>query len=248
MRNMYQQEVVLDKQISIYLPPSYNETENSVRFPVVYLQDGIDLVSQVFNLLSHKFRVKELPELIIVGIEPNNRIHEYTPWPAASLRGAGHPGFGGKGVEYVAYITDVLKPHMDKTYRTLADPEHTGIIGASLGGLVSLYAGYLRPDVFGKIGALSASFWYEGMLSFIETNPLPLHHGGKLFLSVGSLEGVYKENIQRHMVPYTLRAHERLLEKGLTPEQLKFVLVEGGTHDDVFFAKQFIEALHWMFA
>lgn len=247
MRNMYQQDVVLDKQISVYLPPSYSKSENA-RFPVVYLQDGIDLVSQVFNLLSHKFRIKELSELIIVGIEPNNRIHEYTPWPAASLRGAGHPGFGGKGAEYIEYITDILKPHIDKTYRTLSEPEHTGMIGASLGGLISLYAGYLRPDVFGKIGALSASFWYEGMLSYVESNPLPLHKEGKLFLSVGSLEGVYKENIQRHMVPHTIRAHELLLEKGMTTDRLKFVLEEGGTHDDVFFAKQFTEALQWMFA
>lgn len=247
MRDIFQQEVILDKQISIYLPPSYSESENSARFPVVYLQDGMDLVRQVFNLLNHKFRIKEIPELIIVGIEPNNRSHEYTPWPATSLRGAGNPGFGGKGAEYVAYISDVLKPHIDKTYRTLTDPEHTGIIGASLGGLISLYAGYLRPDVFGKIGALSASFWYEGMMSFIETNPLPLHKEGKLFLSVGSLEGVYKESIQRHMVPYTIRAHERFLEQGMTTEQLKFVLEEGGTHDDVFFAKQFTEALQWMF-
>ncbi|WP_211747111.1 alpha/beta hydrolase-fold protein [Paenibacillus sp. Marseille-Q4541] len=247
MRELYQQEVILGKQISVYLPPSYREENNSTRFQVVYLQDGMDLVSQVFNLLNHKFRTKELPELIFVGIEPTNRSHEYTPWPAPSLRGTAFPGFDGKGAEYIAYITDTLKPHIDHTYRTLIEPEHTGILGASLGGLISLYAGYLRPDVFGKIGALSASLWYESMLSFIETSPLSIHRA-KLFLSVGSLEGVYKENIQRHMVTYTVQAHALFLEKGMNSDQLKFVLEEGGTHDDYFFAKQFLGALHWMFA
>lgn len=248
MRNIYEQIMIGDKQVSVYLPLSYKENGNTARYPVVYLQDGMDLVRQIYNLLDHQFRTKTLPELIFVGIEPTNRSDEYTPWPAASLREPEKIGFGGKGEDYISYLTDVLKPHIDATYRTLAGPEHTGILGASLGGLISLYAAYLRPDVFGKIGALSPSMWYEGMLSFVEDNPLPLSKNSKLFISVGSLEGVHKQNVQQHMVSNTEQAVQLLLSCGITTEQLKFVLEDGGTHDDYFFAKQVPMALHWMFA
>lgn len=39
---------------------------------------------------------------------------------------------------------------------------------------------------------------------------------------VGQLEGIYKHNIQRYMVANTYEAHALLLEKGMTPDQLRF--------------------------
>jgi pimeloyl-ACP methyl ester carboxylesterase len=52
-----------------------------------------------------------------------------------------------------------LKPHIDATYRTLADAENTGALGSSMGGLVSTYLGWEFPGVFRKIGAFSTAFW-----------------------------------------------------------------------------------------
>ena len=243
MREIFRQERIGDRTVHIYLPPSYSESRDS--FPVVYVQDGRELVDDCLNLLEYKFRVKELPELIFVGIEPIKRNDEYTPWPATSLR-EGYPDFGGKGGEYVSYLADTLKPYIDRTYRTRDEPVHTGIAGASFGGLISIYAACLRPEVFGRIGALSASMWYEGMLSFLRESELP-SMDQKLYMSVGSLEGIFKENIQREMVPNNRQAHRMLQEKGVPQERLKFVEEEGGTHDALFFAKHFVEAMTWLF-
>ena len=57
--------------------------------------------------------------------------------------------------------SDELKPEIDRRYRTFADRAHTAIVGSSLGGLVSLDAGVTRPEVFGLIGALSPSTWWD---------------------------------------------------------------------------------------
>ena len=71
--------------------------------------------------------------------------------------------YGGGGADaYLALIADQLKPRIDRDYRTLADRGHTAIMGSSLGGLVSVYAGVTRPDVFGLVGALSPSTWWDG--------------------------------------------------------------------------------------
>jgi hypothetical protein len=39
--------------------------------------------------------------------------------------------------------------------------ERLGILGSSLGGLISCYAGYTRSTVYGKVGCMSSSFWWD---------------------------------------------------------------------------------------
>src|SRR5207237_1355320 len=48
--------------------------------------------------------------------------------------------------------------------RVSSDRLDTAIVGSSLGGLVSACAGVWRPDVFGLVGALSPSTWWDGTM------------------------------------------------------------------------------------
>lgn len=243
MRETFKEMVIEDHVVHIYLPPSYQEGDK--HYPVVYMQDGSYLAKNCLNLLEHKVKVQEIPEIILVGVVPNNRYDEYTPFVAASLTGT-YADFGGNGAAYLNYLIEKVKPFVDTTYRTKPEPAYTGIIGASLGGLLSIYAALTKPDVFGKIGALSASFWFEGFLSFLEEVRLSKSNQ-KIYMSVGTLEGVYKQGIQRNMIPFTYQAHHTLLQKGYPKKQLKFSVENGGTHDKVFFTKHFVQALEWLF-
>lgn len=243
MRKPFHAETIGERTVYVSLPPSYTRSEK--RYPVVYIQDGAALARDCFNLLEHHFIAGELPELILVGIEPVNRNDDYTPWPAKSLTGT-YADFGGKGDAYLAYLAETLKPHIDNAYRTESAAASTAIVGASFGGLISLYAAYRKADVFGRIGALSPSVWYERFLSFVRETPIP-QVNQKLYVSVGDLEGIHKTNIQRNMVPYSYEARRALAEHGLGEDQLKFEVEAGGTHDAVFFAKHFVNALRWLF-
>ena len=93
---------------------------------------------------------------LIVGV-PNSadRFEEYTHVP--DDYGAGGPR-GGDGDDYVAFLVDEVKPAVDARFRTLPDRAHTGVMGSSLGGLISFHAGRLRPDVFGFVGGMSSTF------------------------------------------------------------------------------------------
>ncbi|RJX39734.1 alpha/beta hydrolase [Paenibacillus pinisoli] len=234
----------LGREMLVYLPPSYHRQPDR-RFPVAYVQDGGELFEMVSNQLDHLAAQGKLEEILFVGVKPHNRNEEYTPWPAPPLL-EGFPPFGGKGRQYVDELAGRLKPYIDERYRTKPEAEHTAIIGGSFGGLISLFAGYWRADVFGRLGLLSASFWFEGVLPFIQEQPA-LPDSLRIYMSVGDCEGIYKTSIQMHMVPYTIEASKQLVEKGFPAGQLCFELREGGTHDSFYMSEHLLRSLAWLY-
>jgi predicted alpha/beta superfamily hydrolase len=152
------------RDVTIYLPPSYDENWRA-RYPVVYMHDGQNLFEaknafggvswDVPGAMDRGAGDGSVREAIIVGIgNTRERIHEYTPTDG---------GYGGGGADdYLAFIALELKPLIDRDYRTLPGREQTGLVGSSLGGLVSLWGGISRADDFGLIGALSPSTWWDG--------------------------------------------------------------------------------------
>lgn len=232
------------RELRVLLPASY-EQDSKRRFPVAYVQDGGDLFTGSVNYLRHLTAVGELPELILAGVVPKGRTDEYTPWPSGPLK-EGTVSFGGGARAYTDELADVLKPYMDRQFRTLPEAGRTAVIGGSLGGLAALFAAIYRPDSFGLLGLLSASFWYENVLEYLRGQAHPPRQT-RIFMSVGSCEGIYKNNVQRDMVGSTAAVRSLWLEQGVSPSRLKFSLEEGATHDHLFMAGQFPAALKWLF-
>lgn len=197
------------------------------------------------NYLEHLFKDGRLGELILVGIATEKRNDEYTPWPAKSLL-EGRPPFGGRGREYVDEVADRIKPYIDGRYRTLPEPEHTGIVGASFGGLISMFAGYWRPDTFGRIGMLSASLWYEGVMEFIRGHE-KLPPGLRVYMSVGQYEGAYKQGIQQFMTPSNLEAYRIWTGEEGADSRVRLHMDPDGTHDPIFMSRRFPDAVSWLF-
>jgi len=81
----------------------------------------------------------------------NDRLAEYSPWPEPRSNIPARAG------PFVHFLVNELKPFVDRVYRTRPESEWTTVMGASLGGLMSLYLGWRHPDVFGRVGALSPS-------------------------------------------------------------------------------------------
>ncbi|MGO4542163.1 alpha/beta hydrolase [Paenibacillus sp. 2TAB19] len=243
--NRYQKLSVQGRGLLLYLPSSYG-TSPEARYPVAYVQDGGELFEACLNQLELLFRQGRLPELILVGVESPDRNNDYTPWPAVSLLES-YPDFGGHGRAYVDELADIVKLYIDTNYRTLPDAANTAIIGGSFGGLISMFAGYWRPDTFGRLGLLSTSFWYKGVLDYVLEQPALAEHI-RIYMSVGDCEGIYKKNAQQNMVPYTKRAHAAWLAKDGDARRIRFELTEGGTHDLYCMATHFPEALAFLFA
>lgn len=231
------------RQLAVFLPPSYTQSER--QYPVVYLHDGAKLMMSALNYMYRLFREGMLEELIVVGIETSARNREYTPWARPAVT-AGREAFGGGGAQYIDEVADRIKPYIDGSFRTDPRSEVTGMIGYSLGGLITLYAAYHRSEVFGRLGMLSPSIWYDGMLDYVQQHTLS-PKGQRMYISVGNREGVYKHNMQQQAVNCTLQVY-RWLYKQTAEDQLQLDIVEGATHDLIFMARQFPEALQWLYA
>jgi predicted alpha/beta superfamily hydrolase len=234
-----------NREVTIYIPPSCGAC--NLTFPLLLVQDGDYLFSSNTELLECSFAQGSLPEMIIAGVKPVNRLNEYTPWPAPALVPE-RPDFGGEGSEYIRFLTERLLPYLMSNYYADGRREMTGIIGASLGGLLSYYAGAIRPDVFGRIGMLSASLWYRGMMDFMrEDAPEAAGRDQRIYMSVGTREGEGKETIQKDMPVLNREAFDLLAKSGLGHDRLRLEVVEGAFHEHSSFVRRFPEAVEWLF-
>lgn len=231
------------RNLTVYLPPTYHAATRS--YPVVYIQDGGKLMGASFRYMERLFYEQRLDEIIVVGVHSEHRNDEYTPWEAGAVTG-GRISFGGKGRAYLDELADHIKPWIDSQYRTLPDSAHTGLMGGSLGGLISLFGAYWRPDTFGRFGLLSASLWYEGVIEHLEPW-LGETQEQRFYVSVGNKEGIGKRNRQREMVPNTLKLYSIWRKKGMSDHALHLEIVDGATHDFIFMAQQLPKALAWLF-
>lgn len=227
------------RDILVYLPPSYEASDG--RFPVVYMHDGQNLfadslafgaewqVDESMERLSHIGL-----EAIVVGV-PNTgegRCDEYSPFKDPE-HGGGH------GDQYLDFLTRTLKPLVDGQFRTDPAPESTGIFGSSMGGLISLYALFARPDVFGFAGVMSPALWFAGrqIFDFVDKAPAP---GGRVYLDVGTGEG-------ESTVLDTRRMHELLMAKGYRPgENLMYVEDDDAEHSEPAWARRVRTALYYL--
>jgi len=230
-----------ERGIRLYLPPSYEGSDKA--FPVIYMHDGQNLFDDATSFVG-EWGVDEIlneianesgPEFIVVGIDNGGslRTEELTPFPNEKYG-------GGKGEAYMDFIVKVIKPFIDEQYRTKSDLDHTAIMGSSLGGLISHYAIYKYPDVFGKAGIYSPSYWfsYDEMLDFTLNHPLPASH--KLDLLVGKKEG------ESMYVPFQQMVDE-IKKAGHPSANIKSALVEDGEHNERFWRSQFKASVLWLF-
>lgn len=152
--------------IRVYVPEGYYETNQ--RYPVVYMQDGknvfaADEANDGQSLELEEYLQKAGLGVIVVAVEQNSeeRRNEYCPWPngeySKKLLEDEHVSFGGKGHGYSEFLVHVLKPHIDRTYRTL--PDSATLAGISLGGLITVYTALRYPRAFRNIVIFSSAFY-----------------------------------------------------------------------------------------
>lgn len=232
----------LDRQrtVRLYLPPDYdNETQS---YPVIYMHDGQNLfdnatayvdewgVDESLNVLAKKSGRK----FIVVGIDNGGdfRMNEMSPWP--------NERFGeAQGDEYMQLIVEVVKPYIDSNYRTLSNVQNTAIMGSSMGGLMSHYAVHNYPDVFGKAGIFSPSYWYSQDV-FSDTKLHRANNKARLFMLYGSGEG-------DGMISDADKMQRLLKQQGHPRNNMKFVSVPQGQHNEQLWGQSFTDAIKWLF-
>ncbi len=237
--SVYSPELGNARDLLISLPGGHKAGDH--RYPVIYMHDGQNLFDPATSFsgswnVDVAMSVVSLDGLdaIVVGV-PNmgqDRIAEYSPFE--------HPELGGgRGNLYLDFLVNTVKPLIDSKYLTIPGRQHTGIVGSSMGGLISLYAFFRNPETFGFAGVLSPSLWLteRAMFAFIQKAPF---NPGKLYLDVGDREG-------DHHVAKALRLFELLEKKGYVEgDDLMWVKEEIGGHHESAWARRFRDALPFL--
>lgn len=231
------------RRVWIYLPVDY--ARSARRYPVLYMHDGQNVFDAATSFAGEWGVDETLDSLraraIVVAVDNGGgaRMSEYNPWKAANASLG-----GGEGDQYVDFLVTTLKPYVDKRYRTLRDPAHTGIMGSSMGGLISLYAALKRPDVFGRAGVFSCACWIARpyVYEFARRSGKP-HKGARIFFVAGDLETKDGEQVrdQREMV-------DTLVAAGWKRDvNVKSVVAADGKHSEWFWRREFPLAFRWLF-
>ena len=153
------------RQCWVYLPPGY--ATSARRYPVLYVNDGEYAFDRLYGgmrinrICEDLIRRVEIEPIIVVAIETAGRRYlEYVPAEEGDL--------------YLRTIRDTLKPEIDRRYRTLTDSRNTAMTGGSLGGLISVYAGFAYDSTFGKVAGFSPSYgWWPGYEGFVRARGRP---------------------------------------------------------------------------
>ncbi|MEK7486344.1 MAG: alpha/beta hydrolase-fold protein [Planctomycetota bacterium] len=229
-----------ERTLRIYLPPSYFENKRK-RYPVLYVQDGQNLFDRETSALGVDWELDEtldrlilkgeMDEVLVVGIDNTGRerLFEYTTPAPEYLESGGSERYG-------RFLRKTLISYINQHYRTLTSPANTAIMGSSLGGLISLEIAWTEPFIFGKIAALSGSFWWnqEECFSRVKLSNNPKKKL-QIYLDSGTIEDGLTE---------TQKLAENLRTQGY---HLLFYKDEGGRHQEFFWGKRVGRPLTFFF-
>ncbi|QDE95188.1 alpha/beta hydrolase [Myxococcus xanthus] len=166
------------RDVFVYTPAAYDGRECPA-LPVMYLHDGNESLTRESFSESADTHYAARPEdsavLVFVALPDQSvRLAQYT-FPPARAPGWPTP----RGDDYLAFLRDDLMPRVEASYRVKTGPRETGIAGASLGGLISVYAGFQMPEKFGFVGSQSGTlFWpHDGEVDRDDGNAMILRAG-----------------------------------------------------------------------
>jgi enterochelin esterase-like enzyme len=183
-------------QAYIYIPP--HGLEAGTLAPSLTVGDGSDYLSfaSMKTVLDNLISQKRLRPLIGVFLEPrsdpqddrtNTRMKEYM-----------------LDSRFMQFLGGELRDTLLQRYPLSSDPRETGIMGASLGGLLSTYAALSLPEVYGVSAAQSPAYWVMNDSIFAiatATSSTP----GRVYLQTGNLHDAQEA---------TMRMRDTLVSRG----------------------------------
>jgi predicted alpha/beta superfamily hydrolase len=142
------------------------------------MQDGKNLFFPEEAFLGREWQVDEaihlldtmnaMDRVVVVGIHSGDRMSEYTK-----------PGYE----TYSRSVVQEIKPEIDRRIRVLDTPADTGVLGSSLGGVVSFYMAWEYPKVFGYAACMSSTFSHkDDLMDRVLSEP---RHTSKFYLDSG---------------------------------------------------------------
>ena len=141
-----------DRDVSVYLPPSY-KAEKKRRYPVVYFLHGFtDSDEKWFGFTKHWINLPEVLDKSLAGgaremivVMPN----AFTRYQGSMYSNSATTG------NWEDFVATELVAYVDTHYRTMAQLSSRGLAGHSMGGYGTIRIGMKHPEVFSSLYLLS---------------------------------------------------------------------------------------------
>ena len=258
---------ITPRGVDIWLPNDYSDTK---KYAVLYMQDGQRMFTgeadrQGREMMADETATKlmndnKIKDVIIVGIHSIGSIRHSNYFPQKPFEAlptkltdsmmkmakAMRMNVKITSDNYLKFIVEELKPYVDAEFSTNSDYQNTFIGGASMGGLISMYAVCEYPEVFGGAACIS-THWPglmpskdnpipESFFSYMKTN-LPSAETHKFYFDFGT------KGMDRFYVEYEDDVNAVFESKGYTSDSFVNRKFEDGNHSEKFWSKRFDEPL-----
>jgi pullulanase len=243
--------IAATRRVQVWRPNVY--TTSSDRYPVLYLMDGQNVFDSATAAFGVEWQADEnadsliarneiLPIFIVAIDNSKERIREYTRDKV------------GLPMDHLEWLIQMVKPEVDRRYRTLPDPADTTLGGSSLGGLFALEAFSTKTEIFGNAICMSPSLaWDEERLlksiesEGLESRPRNATFKRKLWLDFGTTESPDPARSVSH-VERLLRL-SKAIESNSSDDsiELQTYLDEGAAHNEKAWARRFPDALRFIY-
>ena len=204
-----------------------SRTYHSLHLDIV----SFDSSSIFYILLPHRLPAEELTaieelstrfETNIVAISEMDWNNDMTPWKAPAVK---EGEFGGRASQFLERLKGDIFFNLESSLQ-IRNPKRY-LIGLSLAGLFSVWAGIMKP-LFEGVASISGSFWYDGFAEWIlkqeDLNCVRFH------VSMGDKEKETKVKRFANIEEDTMKVVETLMLKGA---EVAFEVTEGGHNSPV---------------
>ena len=241
--------------VDVWVPPTLNS-----KTPIVLMHDGRNIFDEADSFTGKTWEVLaalrdevrgELPLIVAVwGLSDETRIRELSPqsivdkhpeiWDVIpdEYKTTGTESFGDS---YVSLLADAILPFVLERYEIEHSVERTAVMGASMGGLISLYTMAQRPNLFGTAICFSTHWPFGKELMVTELIGL-LPQGGahRVWTDTGTKE------LDQFYPPFHALATEKLKAKGYQePESLVANTYPYTGHHESYWSRRVADALNW---
>ncbi len=256
LSNIYTKLLERHVEVEILTPPNL---DSSKQYPLLILNDGQDSISvKVKDTVERLVGEKAIPEIIVVGVVAADRMQEY----GVGFR-SDYYGRGKMAKAYSEYIISELVPYLTYKYPVSKSPASRAMAGYSLGGLSAIDIVWNNPEVFGKVGIFSGSFWwrkrdtksifysdYRDRLMHLQVRRGKFKPGMKFWFQTGTMDEASDRNKNGVIdsIDDTMDLITELARKGYRPfHDIQYLEIKDGKHNQETWADAMPHFLKWAF-
>jgi len=139
---------VVDRDVIVYLPPSYGREKNR-HYPVVYALHGFFIGAEQW---THEIHLPQTAEGAFAG--GSREVILVLPDSKTIYNGSMYSSSATTG-DFENYVARDVVGYIDAHYRTIPDRNSRGLVGHSMGGYGASRIGMKHADVFGALYIMS---------------------------------------------------------------------------------------------